>query len=117
VPGVEALVARSYTKNMPSFFATLAGTEFIAEELSRFLNSSPAYTGLFTRKRWIWGEVHLAPHEDGPSHLDIDLDLARAYATINDAGQIERAVRQTISLFARAADEVEAEFLPQRMAA
>ncbi len=117
VPGVEALIARSYTKNMPSFFATLAGTEFIAEELSRFLNSSSAYTGLFTRKRWIWGEVHLAPHEDGPSHLDIDLDLARAYATINDAGQIERAVRQTISLFARAADEVEAEFLPQRMAA
>ncbi len=117
VAGVEALIARSYTKNMPSFFATLAGTEFIAEELSRFLNGSSAFTGLFTRKRWIWGEVHLASHGDGPSHLDIDLDLARAYSSINDASQIERAVGQTIKLFARAADEVEAKFLPRLMAA
>jgi hypothetical protein len=117
VPGVEALIARSYSKNMPNFFATLAGTEFIAEELSRFLNSSAAFTGLFTRKRWIWGEVHLAPHEDGPSHLDIDMDLARAYSTTNQASQIEWVVRQTITLFARAADEVEGEFLPQRIAA
>jgi hypothetical protein len=117
VPGVERLIARSYTKNMPVFFATLAGTEFIAEDLSRFLNGSSAYTGLFTSKRWIWGEVHLAPHGDGPSHLDIDLDLARAYSTTSDARQIEWVVRQTIKLFARAADEVESEFLPQLIAA
>jgi hypothetical protein len=117
MPGVEALIARSYTKDIPSFFATLAGTEFIAEELSRFLSSSSAFTGLFTRKRWIWGEVHVASHEHGPSHLDIDMDLARAYSTTNDASQIEAAVRQTVMLFGRAAEEVEAEFLPQLIAA
>jgi hypothetical protein len=114
---VQALIDQSYTKDIPSFFATLAGTEYIAEELSRFLISSAAYTNLFSRNRWIWGEVHVASQGEGPSHLEIDLDLARAYSDTENAEAIERMVCQTISLFGQAADEVEAEFLQQLVAA
>jgi hypothetical protein len=117
VSGVQALIDRSYTKDLPTFFATLAGTEFIAEELSRFLGSSKAFTNLFSRKRWIWGEVHLAPHDAGPSHLDIDIDLARAYSTTNSAVEIEEMVLQTVTLFGRAADDVEVALMPQLVAA
>jgi hypothetical protein len=117
VPGVRALIERSYTKDLPAFFATLAGTEFIAEELSRFLVGSKRFTDLFSRKRWIWGEVHLATDEDGPSHLDIDLDLARAYGTAADAVAIEEMVLDTIALFSRAADDVEGVLLPELAAA
>jgi hypothetical protein len=117
VPGVRALIERSYTKHLPAFFATLAGTEFIAEELSRFLVGSKRFTDLFSRKRWMWGEVHLAADEDGPSHLDIDLDLARAYGTAADAAEIEKMVLDTIALFSRAADDVEDMLLPELVAA
>jgi hypothetical protein len=107
VPGVQALIDRAYTKHLPSFFAMLAGTEFIAEELARFLIESDDFTRLFSRQRWVWGEVHLAPHEDGPSHLEIDLDLARAYDTGTSPAAIERMILDTIRLFGRAADEVD----------
>jgi hypothetical protein len=112
VAGVQALVDRSYTRDLPSFFATLAGTEYIAEELSRFLVGSTRFTSLFSRKRWIWGEVHLAPHEDGPSHLDIDLDLARAYSNAPRPAAVEQMVLETIALFGHAADEVEDALTP-----
>lgn len=117
VPGVQALIDQSYTRDLPIFFATLAGTEFIAEELSRFLVGSRAFTDLFSRKRWIWGEVHLAPHEDGPSHLEIDLDLARAYAAVARAAEIEDMVLHTITLFGRAANEVTDVLLQELLAA
>lgn len=117
VPGVQALIDRSYTKDLPSFFATLAGTEFIAEELARYLVDSPRFTDLFSRKRWMWGEVHVAPHEAGPSHLDIDLDLARAYAVPAGPDEIEGMVLQTVALFGRAADEVADVLLPELLAA
>ena len=107
VPGVQALIDRAYSKNLSSFFSLLAGTEFIAEELSRFLIESDDFTNLFSRRRWIWGEVHLAPHEVGPSHLEIDLDLARAYDANTSSTSIQRMVLDTIQLFGRAADEVE----------
>jgi hypothetical protein len=116
-PGVQALIDRSYTDDLPSFFSTLAGTEFIAEELSRYLVRSKKFTDLFSRKRWIWGEVHVAPHEDGPSHLDIDLDLARAYGSDLGSAQIEEMVLQTVTLFGRAAGEVAAVLLSEPLAA
>ena len=98
VPSLHALIERSYTKDLPAFFATLAGTEFIAEELSRFLAGSTRFTNLFSRKRWIWGEVHLTPHERGPSHLEIDVDLARAYAASgDDMAEIEEMVLDTVA--------------------
>ncbi len=40
VSGVQALIDRAYTRDLPRFFAMLAGTEFIAEELARFLVES-----------------------------------------------------------------------------
>jgi hypothetical protein len=111
VPGVQALIDRAYSKHLPSFFALLAGTEFIAEELARFLIESDDFTRLFSRRRWVWGEVHLAPHDDGPSHLEIDLDLARAYDSGTSPPAIERMIFETIRLFGRAADEVDAAVL------
>jgi hypothetical protein len=108
VPGVSALVASAFTRDLLRFFAMLAGTELVAEELSRFLVGSPAFTRLFSRRRWMWGEVHLAPHGEGPSHLEIDLDLARAYADGTDDSAVAETVVDTIDLFGRAAREIRA---------
>jgi hypothetical protein len=107
-PAVRELIDDAYSTDLPRFFSVLAGTEFIAEELSALLISSPLFTGLFDRKRWMWGEVHLAPHDDGPSHLEIDLDLALAYSdgAPDAAMSIEGMVEETISLFGRAAEQI-----------
>jgi hypothetical protein len=108
-PAITELLARAQARDLPEFFAVLAGTEIVAEELSAFLVGSPAFTGLFTRQRWIWGEIHLAPH-DGPSHLEIDLDLARAYSPSCQEAQVRvtTEVMRTIALFERAVQEIEA---------
>lgn len=109
VPSVRELVKSAYTEDLPRFFAVLAGTEFIAEELSRFLVASKSFTSLFKAERWSWGEVHLLPHDHGPSHLEIDLDLARAYHAGSDEQalrEIEREIRATIRLFGKASEQV-----------
>jgi hypothetical protein len=108
-PAIDELLTRARTKDLPEFFAVLAGTEIVAEELSAFLVGSPAFTGLFSRQRWIWGEIHLAPH-DGPSHLEIDLDLARAYSPSCDEAQVRVTTEmlRTIGLFERAVQEIDA---------
>jgi hypothetical protein len=111
LPAVQTLIDCAYTRHLPSFFSMLAGTEFIAEELARLLVQSGDFTNLFSRRKWVWGEVHLEDHSDGPSHLEIDLDLARAYDTNNNANAIERMVLDTIRLFGRAADDVEGSLL------
>jgi hypothetical protein len=114
IAGVQALIDRAYTKELPEFFSMLAGTEFMAEELARLLVASRPFTELFTRRRWVWGEVHLMADEQAPSHLDIDLDLARAYqASGRPAADIEAMVRDTFALFARAADDVVTTLLPE----
>lgn len=112
VPGVHALISSAYTTDLPRFFSMLAGTELVAEELSRTLVESRRFTQLFSRRRWMWGEVHLAPHEHGPSHLAIDLDLARAYAEMAPASAIERLIVGTIDLFGQAATDIEASLVP-----
>lgn len=106
-PLVNALIAKSYTKLLPEFFSVLAGTELIAEELSEFLVASPRFTKQFKQGRWSWGDIHLLPHEHGPSHLEIDVDFARAYSPDGDIRMIERVVVDTIELFDRASGEVE----------
>ena len=109
VPSVQKLIADAHTADQVYFFSVLAGTELVAEELSAFLVRAEKFLDLFNRKRWTWGEVHLIPHDDGGSHLDIDLDLARAYlAKGEDSESIGRSVIGTIELFAQAAREVEA---------
>lgn len=109
IAGVRELIESAHTDDLPAFFSVLAGTEFIAEELSRYLGASPDYQRLFERGHWQWGRVHLATHE-GPSHLDIDLDLARAYCDSAEAAvaktRIEAAVEATIRLFGKAARDV-----------
>jgi hypothetical protein len=107
---VQELIDSSYSQDLPHFFSVLAGTELIAEELSAFLIASPSFTALFQRRRWIWGEIHLLPHEGGPSHLEIDLDLSRAYSPNNDVSRIESTIADTIHLFGRAATEVDRDF-------
>jgi hypothetical protein len=112
VAGVQRLIVQAYTKDLPIFFARLAGTELIAEELSRYLVESPPFTDLFSRRRWMWGEVHLWADDGGPSHLDIDLDLARAYRPMARPADLAQPVLDTITLFGRAADDVAAALLP-----
>jgi hypothetical protein len=112
VPAVSELVNTAYTKDLPKFFSVLAGTEYIAEELSKYLLSSSEFTPLFSRKRWVWGEVHTIPHDDGPSHLEIDLDLARAYSSDGNLTSIRQMVLDTIHLFGKASREVEDMLVP-----
>ncbi len=109
VKAINELLERAATPDLPQFFSVLAGTEIIAEELSAHLVGSPAFTKLFARQRWIWGEIHLAPHH-GPSHLDIDLDLARAYCRTDDEARerVTDEIEQTILRFERAALEIDA---------
>ncbi len=76
--GIRELTEMAEDKDMVAFFGHLAGTEFIAEELSRFLCGSEPFTNLLGGA-WGWGDVHLEEH-DGPSHLEIDVDLGSAYA-------------------------------------
>jgi hypothetical protein len=113
VPGVEALVEGARCDDLVGFFAALAATEFMAEELADKLGRSTRYTELFANQRAIWMEVHRVPHGDGPSHLEVDLDLARAYAAHDSSGHVESLVRDTLRLFGAAAREVEAHFIQQ----
>ncbi len=111
---VKKLVESAYTENLPRFFAVLAGTEFIAEELSRMLVASEPFTSLFEQKRWTWGEIHLLPHHHGPSHLEIDLDLARAYHVgeeIEAQADINRHILETIHLFGEASRHVKETYI------
>jgi hypothetical protein len=112
LPTVQALIQAALRREMPDYFAVLAGTEIVAEELAALLVGSPDFTRLFGRGRWVWGEVHLLAHQ-GASHLDIDLDLARAYCRHDVEAQerLPTQIIQTISLFERAACEIEARLL------
>lgn len=109
VPGVDALLENAETDDPVEFFCWLAGTEYIAEELGAFLCGSPRFVSLFPDGRWTWGEAHIAEH-DGPSHLEIDEDLARAYHPATDpimagaalSAQIKRCQR----MFGLAAEDV-----------
>lgn len=108
VAGVKNLVDRAYCEDMSRFFSVLAATEFIAEELAARLAHARSFTSLFRRKRAIWMEVHTIPHDHGPSHLEIDMDLARAYALEGSKPvQVESMVLDIIYLFGQAADDVE----------
>lgn len=120
IPGVDALVTSAFDRDMPHFFSVLAGTEFIAEELSKFLLTSPAYLNLFGRGIWKWGEIHAAPHAEGEvSHLLLDLDFARALlpGEADNVTRIEEMIVETIHLFGRAASDVAGRLMPSRAAA
>jgi hypothetical protein len=109
VPGIVALLDNASVDDPMEFFCWLAGTEYIAEELSAFLCGAAPFLSLFPGRRWLWGDAHNAKYQ-GPSHLEIDEDLARAYHPANSpalagaalSAQIKRCQR----LFGEAARDV-----------
>jgi hypothetical protein len=107
--GVTALLQNAKTSDPVEFFCWLAGTEYIAEELAAYLCHSPAFVDLFSNQRWTWGDAHIAEH-DGPSHLEIDEDLARAYYPATDPASVGPAlfdkIRHCQQLFGAAASNV-----------
>jgi hypothetical protein len=108
-PGVATLLDNASVDDPVEFFSWLAGTEYIAEELAAFLCNAPPFVSLFPGTRWLWGEAHMAEHE-GPSHLEIDEDLARAYHPASNpalAGTALSAhIRRCQRLFGEAARSV-----------
>lgn len=110
LPGVEALLASAESDDPTEFFCWLAGTEYIAEELSAYLCHAPAFVRLFAKPRWPWGVAHLMDEHDGPSHLEIDEDLARAYHPSNDNAIVGATlfahIRRCQELFSLAARNV-----------
>ncbi|AOX16532.1 hypothetical protein [Kozakia baliensis] len=115
LPGVAKLLESSEADDEVEFFCWLAGTEYIAEELSAYLCHAPAFNACFTSNRWIWGLAHLAHDHDGPSHLEIDEDLARAYHSSLDPQIVGAAmnahIRRCERLFGLAADNVGEELI------
>jgi len=109
IDGVAALLHNADADDPVEFFCWLAGTEYIAEELAACLCGSPAFLAQFPDNRWAWGEAHMAGH-DGPSHLEIDEDLARAYHPATNpqlAGAALTAhIRRCQRLFGLAAQDV-----------
>ena len=107
---VEKLINDAKNPDLVEFFALLSGTEFIAEELAHILAHNDAYTQLFARKRAIWMEVHTIPDPEGISHLDIDLDLMRAYSNTENSRELQDVVLDVINLFGVATEEVNRTF-------
>ncbi|GBR04687.1 hypothetical protein [Acetobacter oeni] len=118
IGSVEELIKASTSTDPVEFFSWLAGVEYLAEELSAYLCHAPAFTNAFPSRRWIWGEAHNAHEHDGPSHLEIDEDLARAYHPSHDpavvAATLAANIGRCIQLFDIAASEIFTETTPQR---
>lgn len=110
---VKDLIDASYDPHLPTFFGVLAGTEFIAEEMSALLLGVPGFVNMFSRKRWMWGEVHVEEHQ-GPSHLEIDIDLGRAYSDDDELARrtLLGSISRTVDLFDQASIDVEAALAP-----
>ena len=109
VNGVKRLLENAWVDDPMLFFCWLAGTEYIAEELARYLCNSPRFLAVFPDNRWHWGEAHLAEHE-GPSHLEIDEDLALAYHPSVDAAEagadLSKVIRDCEEVFWVAGQDV-----------
>lgn len=113
VDGVRTLLDCAEATDPVEFFCWLAGTEYIAEELAKYLCESPAFLAVFPDRRWVWGEAHLMQHE-GASHLEIDEDLARAYHPSLDpvlAGvALSAHIRRCLRLFGTSAEDIMARY-------
>jgi hypothetical protein len=68
VDGVRALLDGAEATDPVEFFCWLAGTEYIAEELSAYLCHAPAFLAVFPDRRWAWGEAHIMQHEGALVH-------------------------------------------------
>jgi|GEM_PF-1922119 len=105
IPLVSALLTQANTTDHVRFFSMLAATEYIAEMISEHVCASPLARALFVkRNNWGWGVIHTTPHGDHPSHLQMDIDWARAYASEDRASEyIEHLIASGITLFGAAA--------------
>lgn len=103
---IENLISAAKSPNLVKFFALLGGTEFIAEAVASLLAYNKAYTQLFAKKRAIWMEIHTIPEPEGKSHLDIDLDLMRAYSKSEDSRELQNLLLDVIKLFGVATVEI-----------
>lgn len=117
VDGIKALIRCAYVDDIAEFFANLTAVELMAEGLGKRMSPRPSsFTQLFTRGRHIWGEVHVEAHGDEPSHLEMDLDLARAYSHDDSIPLVREMIEKTIHLFGTAANEVERHYCPPQRA-
>jgi hypothetical protein len=109
LPAVKILIERASTHDPVAFFAWLAGTEYVAEELAKFLCSQERFLACFSRHKWVWGDVHRLDHVHGPSHLQIDLDLCCAFVPETCSYKlVENAVMDCLQSFLTATDAVNA---------
>lgn len=117
IPGITTLLESACSDDEVEFFCWLAGTEYIAEELSAYLCNSPAFNKSFPSGKWVWGLAHLMHDHEGPSHLEIDEDLARAYHPSTDPSVVGTAlfthIRRCERLFGNAAADVGQILVPQ----
>lgn len=115
VRGIRTLMEGAEATDPVEFFCWLAGTEYIAEELAKYLCGAPSFVAVFPARRWLWGEVHMAQHE-GASHLEIDEDLARAYHPARDpaaaGAALSAQIARCIRLFGVSAEDILAHYLP-----
>lgn len=110
LPAVKVLIERASTHDPVAFFAWLAGTEYVAEELARFLCSQQRFLACFSGHKWVWGDVHRVDHVDGPSHLEIDLDLCCAFLPETTSYKVvEKAIVDCLQAFLSATAAVSAE--------
>lgn len=129
LPGVKLLLQYAYVDDPCLWFAHLATTEFVARWLAVRLYSSPPFMEkFFPTGRWEWGHIHLEPedltktpparHASPGSHLDMDLDEARARHLLTLPAQTARSrleeadsvvtlfIEDRLRLFLYAAQEV-----------
>ena len=109
VPAVKYLidVTRIFgtsEEHMYLFFCHLAATEYVAEEISRYLVAQNQFLACFPiSRRWQWGDIHLMEHSDGPSHREIDEDLAIALCPLASSyDAVAHGIRSSIDLFRNA---------------
>ncbi len=104
LPKIGALIDASLSTDLTEFFALLVTGEMMSEELALALSQHGSFTSLFSNGRWLWGEAHMIENET--THLDIRLDLMRAYSPGKYSTSLQNSILRGIAIFAAAAGEV-----------
>jgi len=113
IPEVERLSHVFSTEDPGRFFLLLAAAEMVAIELGDALTSSSRFNKLFPLGQWTWGEMHVDSDEHTTFHLEVDLDLARAFVMEDSVAEImaKEVTDQLLETFAAAADAIVKEHL------
>lgn len=110
---VERLSHVFSTEDPGRFFLFLAAAEMVAVELGDALTSSTRFNKLFPMGQWTWGEMHVDSDEHTTFHLEVDLDLARAFIMDDSVAEVmaKEITEQVLESFAIAADAIVKEHL------